>query len=250
MSTPAHPTGDSTEKSASETVRSGPNRRQSLERRLKDARTDREAYFELATIYRSEGRSMQASKILKQGCEVFPDDLDLLWEYEESQLARSIQQLMEVREMAAKAKNAAFDKDVERCSTDWAHCRVKVCRARLARNLEMQHLRLVLGEALYDLDKPADAINELDPLMQNDNHSSAAAYWIGKCHLVSGSDIEAMHWFRIASLRRSVTSPPKVQMAALKILVDLADRHGVAATHELYKSTLASVIETAKQQHT
>ncbi len=249
MSSPADRAEDATAKSASEAMISGPNRRQSLERRLKDARTDREAYFELATIYRSEGRSMQASKILKQGCEVFPDDLDLLWEYEEAQLARSIQQLMEVREMATKAKNAAFDQDVERCSTDWANCRVKVCRARLARNHEMQNLRLVLGEALYDLDKPAEAIRELEPLIQNDAYSSAAAYWIGKCHLVLDSDIEAMHWFRMASLRRSVTSPPKVRIAALKILVDLAERHGVTASLEYYKSTLASLVETTKQHH-
>ncbi len=250
MSSPAHPAGDSSEKSTPHAATGGPNRRQALERRLKDARTDREAYFELAAIYRSEGRPMQATKILKQGCEVFPDDLDLLWEFEEAQLARSIQQLTEVREMAAKAKNAAFDQDLDRCSMDWANCRVKVCRARLNRDPSLQHFRLVLGEALYDLEKHAEAINELEPLLANDNHSSAAAYWIGKCHLVLGSDIESMHWFRIASMRRSVTSPPKVRIAALRMLIDLAERHGVAATHELYKSTLASVLESAHAHHT
>ncbi len=250
MSSSAHPAGDSPEKPVPSPVTREPNRRQGLERRLKDARTDREAYFELAAIYRGEGRSMQAGKILKQGCEVFPDDLDLLWEYEEAQLARSIEQLTEVREMAAKAKNAAFDQDLDRCATDWANCRVKVCRARLKRDPSLQNFRLVLGEALYDLDRPADAIDELEPLLDNDTHSSAAAYWIGKCHLVLGSDLESMHWFRIASLRRSVTSPPKVRVAALRMLIDLADRHGVAATLELYKSTLASIMESAKHHHT
>lgn len=193
---------------------------------------------------------MQAGKILEQGCEVFADDLDLMWEYEEAQLARSIQQLTEVREMASKAKNAAFDQDVERCAADWANCRVKVCRARLQRDPSLQNLRLVLGEALYDLDRPAEAIHEFEPLLDNDVHSSAAAYWIGKCHLVQGSDIESMHWFRVASMRRSVVSPPKVRVAALRMLVDLADRHGVSATLELYKSTLASVIDSSKNQQT
>lgn len=246
MPSSAHPAGDSPEKSVIDVVTGVPNRRQALERRLKDARTDREAYFELGTIYRGESRPMQAAKILKQGCEVFPDDLSLLWEYEEAQLARSIQQLSEVREMAAKAKNAAFDQDLDRCSTDWANCRVKVCRARIQRDPTLQNFRLVLGEALYDLERLAEAISELEPLLDNDHHSSAAAYWIGKCHLGLGRDIESMHWFRIASMRRSVTAPTRVRVASLRMLIDLADRHGVTATHELYKSTLASALESAK----
>ncbi|TWT56135.1 hypothetical protein CA85_44770 [Allorhodopirellula solitaria] len=193
---------------------------------------------------------MQATKLLKQACEVFSDDRDLLWEYEEAQLARSIQQLTEVREMSSKAKNAAFDQDLERCTTDWANCRVKVCRARLERDDTLQHLRLVLGEALYDLERPAEAIEAIEPLHENETHSSTAAYWTGKCHLALGSDIEAMHWFRLASLRRSVPTPPRVRVAALKMLVDLADRHGVTATHEFYQSTLASALESAKSHHT
>lgn len=246
MSSSAHPAEDSPGKAGLDGGTGVPNRRQSLERRLKDARTDREAYFDLATIYRGEGRPMQAAKILKLGCEVFPDDLSLLWEYEEAQLARSIQQLTEVRQMAAKAKNTAFDQDLDRCSTDWANCRVKVCRARIQRDPTLHGFRLVLGEALYDLERPAEAISALEPLLDNDQHSSAAAYWIGKCLLVLGRDIESMRWFRTASLRRSVAAPAKVRVASLRMLIDLADRHGVTATHELYQSTLAAALESAK----
>ncbi|MBB3207572.1 tetratricopeptide (TPR) repeat protein [Rhodopirellula rubra] len=225
----------------------GPNRRQELEHRLKDARTDREAYLELGAIYRAENRPMHAAKILKQGHEVFPDDAVMLWELEEAQLARSIQQLAEMQAIVAKMKSPLADQDLERSTADWANCRIKVCRARLDRDPSLHHLRLVLGEALHDLEQHEDAIKTLEPLMSNDTHSSAAALLIGRCHLILGRDIEAMRWLRMASLRRSVTSPAKVRVAALKLLVDLADRHGLTATLEQYQTTLNSVLEAAKQ---
>jgi len=225
---------------------STPSRRQELEHRLKDARTDRAAYLELGGIYRSENRPIQAAKILKQAHEVFPDDLDLLWEFEEAQLARSIQQLTELRQMYAKTPSPLADQDLERSSTDWANCRIKVCRARLDRDPAMAHLRLVLGEALCDLEKYHEAIDELEPLIDNDTHSSGAALLIGRCHLTLSNDAEAMHWLRMASMRRSVTSPPKIRAAAIKLLIDLADRHGLAATLEHYQTTLATVLESMK----
>lgn len=221
-----------------------PSRRQELEHRLKDARTDRDAYLELALIYRNENRPMQAAKILKQGHEVFPDDAVLLWEYEEAQLARSIQQLTELRQLYAKTPSPLADQDLERSASDWANCRIRVCRARLARDPSLQHLRLALGEALHDLERYHDAIDELEPLLESDTHSSAAALLTGRCHLILSSDMEAMHWLRTASMRRSVTSPAKVRIAALKLLIDLADRHGLTATLEQYQSMLKTVTET------
>ncbi|MCM2373434.1 tetratricopeptide repeat protein [Aporhodopirellula aestuarii] len=227
----------------------GPNRRQELEHRLREARTDRDAYLELGAIYRAENRPMNAAKILKQGHEVFPDDATMLWEYEEAQLARSIQQLTEMQAIVAKMKSPLADQDLERSTADWANCRIKVCRARLSRDPSLEHLRLVLGEALHDLEKHAEAIEELKPLMNSDTHSSSAALLTGRCHLILGRDVEAMRWLRMASLRRSVTSPLKVRAAALKLLIDLADRHGLTATLEHYQSILNTVVEAAKQNH-
>ncbi|WP_146580915.1 tetratricopeptide repeat protein [Neorhodopirellula pilleata] len=224
--------------------KAGPSRRQALERRLRDVHTDRDAYLELAAIYRSENRPLQAAKILQKGHEVFPDDATILWEWEEARLARSLQQLSEVSTMVAKTKSSLADKELERSRTDWAVCRIQICRSRIARDESRQYLRLVLGEALYDLARYDEAIEELAPLADHEQHGSAASLWMGRCHLVSGRDVDAMKWLRNACLRRAVASPPKVRSAALKLLIDLADRHGLAATLEHYQSVLASIQES------
>lgn len=205
--------------------------------------TDREAYLELGVIYRSENRPLQAAKVLQKGHEVFPEDTTILWEWEEARLARSLQQLAEVNEMVVKTKSTLADKELERSKTDWAACRIQVCRARIARDSSRQYLRLVLGEALYDLARYDEAIDELEPLADHEQHGSTAALWMGRCHLVCGRDIEAMKWLRNACLRRAVVSPPKVRLAALRLLIDLADRHGLTATLEHYQSILASISE-------
>lgn len=219
----------------------GPNRRQVLEHRLQLARTDRDAYLELAAIYRSENRPLHAARILKQGHDIFPDDATILWEWEEARLARSMQQFVEARDMCAKTKSPLADQELDRSETDWANCRLAVCRARLKRDPSLEYLRLVLGEALYDLERYEEAIDELQPLLNHDSHSPAAAFWMGKCHLTMSHDVEAMRCLRAASLRRSVNSPPRIRIAALKLLIDLADRHGLTATLELYRSTLAAI---------
>lgn len=221
-----------------------PSRRQSLERRLRDRHTDRDAYLELAAIYRSENRPLQAAKILQKGHEVFSDDAAILWEWEEARLARSLQTLSEVSAMAAKTNSPIADKELDRSQTDWAACRIQICRARIARDDSRQYLRLVLGEALYDLARYEEAIEELAPLADHDQHGSSASLWMGRCHLVSGRDVEAMKWLRNACLRRAVASPLKVRLAALKLLIDLADRQGLAATLDHYRSVLASIQET------
>lgn len=235
---------ESSDSSPSDPSKAGPSRRQSLEHRLRDVHTDRDAYLELGAIYRSENRPQLAAKVLQKGHEVFPDDASILWEWEEARLARSLQQLAEVREMATKTKSAMADKEFERSQTNWATCRIQVCQARIQRDKSKEYLRLVLAEALYDLERYDEALDEVAPLANDEHHGAAAALWQGRCHLILGHDIEAMKFFRNASLRRAIPSSAKVRIAALNQLIDLADRHGLAATLQIYQSTLASIKES------
>ncbi len=64
-------------------------RRQELEHRLKGSPTDLDAFMELGRIYRAEQRPADARRVFQQALQVFPDDQQLLWEYEEAVLARS-----------------------------------------------------------------------------------------------------------------------------------------------------------------
>ncbi|MEM1224261.1 MAG: hypothetical protein AAGJ40_01120 [Planctomycetota bacterium] len=213
-------------------------RRQALEQKLKSCPTDRDSFLELAELYRKDGLPLHASRVLKDAHEVFPDDDEVLWQWEEAQLERSVQQLVVMRQMAEETKSIALDHDLERCHVDWANCRLRICRARLKRQPERDYLRLVLGEALYDLEQYDDALDELQLLTESDTHGPAALLLMGRCHLVSSRDLHAMQCLRAASIRRAVVGAPKVRQAALRLLVDLADRHGMTATLEIYRQTL------------
>ena len=124
-------------------------RRQELEQRLKASPTDRDAYLELAAIYRSEDRPQDAKRTLQQAIQIFPDDEKLLWELEEATLARSLQQFREVSDLASRLKTSEADRELKRSRHDWACRRIDVCRARLKRDPSKRQLRVVLGEAMY-----------------------------------------------------------------------------------------------------
>lgn len=224
-------------------------RRQELEQKLKLCPTDRDSFLELASLYRNDGLPLHATRVLKQAHELFPDDQTVLWEWEEAQLARSLQQLGVMRQMAEETRSAALLQDVERSEVDWANCRFRICSARLQRTPDQPFLRLVLGEALYDLERYDDAIAELEPLADSDKHSPAAFLLMGRCHLVSSRDADAMRCLRQASMRRGVVGSPKIRIAALKLLIDLADRHGLTATTPIYQQLLQS-LQTDSQPET
>ncbi|KLU07626.1 hypothetical protein RISK_000303 [Rhodopirellula islandica] len=216
-------------------------RRQQLEHHLKTCPTDREGYLELATIYREEHRPLQAAKVLRQAHELFPDDMSMLWELEEAQLARSVQQLVEVRDLATRLGNSSADHELDRATTDWANCRLKVCRARLARDPSLTYLHMVLGEALYDLERYEEAMEELEPLVDSETHSPGAYLLMGRCQLLLSQDMAAMKSLRQASIRRAVVGPAKTRSAALRLLIDLAERHGLHASLQFYQQSLQAI---------
>ena len=124
-----------------------PERRQELEHHLKSSPTDHDAYLELAAIYRSEIRPLEAKRVLSQAHDLFPDDTTILWELEEATLARSLQQFREFSDLAKRLETAEADREVQRSARDWAHRRIEVCEARLTRDPTLLHLHLVRAEA-------------------------------------------------------------------------------------------------------
>ena len=223
-------------------------RRQELEHHLKESPTDLEAFLELGRIYRTENRPIDAKRILQQAIEVFPDEKELVWEYEEAVLARSLQQLREVSELAQSLNTAETDRELKRSQNDWACRRMEVCLARLGRDPSLIHLRLALGEAMYDAEMYDAAIDELNHVLENDELSPAAYLVRGRCLLALGKDVEAMASLRAAALRRSVVAPVRTRIIALRLLCETAERLGVGLTLTHYRQHLQQAEqELAKQ---
>jgi tetratricopeptide (TPR) repeat protein len=213
-------------------------RRQELEHHLKGSPTDLDAFFELGRIYREENRPLDARRVFHQAIQVFPDDKELLWEHEEAVLARSIQQLRDVTELAKRLNTMETQRELKRSQSDWACRRMDVCLARLARDPSQLNLRVSLAEAMFDGGMYEGAINELELVLDNDDLSSMAYLVHGRCLLAMGKDVEAMASLRAASLRRSVVAPARTRVMALRLLCETADRLGVELTLENYRKHL------------
>ncbi len=213
-------------------------RRQELEQHLRASPTDLEGYMELAAIYRAEDRPLEARRVLQQALQIFPEEMELLWEFEEATLARSLQQLREVTELAQKLDTLETERELKRSKNDWACRRMDVCRARLKRDPSLLHLKVVLAEAMYDAGLHEPAIDELDAVLDNDELSPHAYLIRGRCLLAIGKDIEAMAALRAASIRRAVVAPLRTRVVALRLLCETADRLGVDLTLQQYRKHL------------
>ena len=213
-------------------------RRQELEQRLKASPTDRDAYLELAGIYRNDDRPLDAKRILQQAVQMFSDDQTLLWELEEATLARSLQQLREVRELAAQLKTPEADRELKRSQNDWACRRIDVCRARLNRDPSKTQLRVVLGEAMYEAEMYDEALAELNKAANDDEFAPQAHLARGRCLLAMGKDLEAMVALRAATMRRAVPAPLPIKISGLKLLCDTAQRLGIDLTLQHYRQQL------------
>jgi tetratricopeptide (TPR) repeat protein len=224
--------------SKSQPPRPNLERRQQLEHIIKDRPADMEPYLELAAIYRELGRSVEATRVLKAAAEVEPNDRRVLWELEEASLARALQQLRDVREVAERLRTSEADRELERAQVDWACRRAEVCRQRLKRDPEAHHLRVVLGEALRDLGNYEEAIEAVAPALDVDQQAPLAYLLRGQCLEMLGKPQQALRAYRHAAMRRSVPAPAKLRVTAMRAACDLAERLGLPASHELYLQAL------------
>ena len=214
-------------------------RRQELEQHLKGSPTDQDAYLELAAIYRSESRPLEAKRLLIQANKLFPNDERITWEMEEAVLASSLQTYREVSELATKLSSPDVHRELERSESDWACRRIDVCRSRLERDPSLVHLRVTLAEAMYDAGLFDEAIEQAGEVLDNDELSPMAHLLRGRCLLATGKDLQAMSELRAATMRRSVPSSARVRVVGGRLLVELASRLGLELTLKQYRAKLA-----------
>lgn len=213
-------------------------RRQELERYLRDQPADIDSYLELAAIYRNANRATEATRVLKQALKVEPDHPLVLWQLEEASLARALQHLRDVREVAERLHSPEAQQELERAQIDWANRRAEVCRSRLGRDPSLTHLRVVLAEALRDLGQNDEAIEALRPALRDDTEAPLAYLIFGNCLQAAGQDLEALAAWRACALRRAVPAAQRIRVAALRAAIDLAERLGLGASLALYRQSL------------
>jgi tetratricopeptide (TPR) repeat protein len=215
-------------------------RRQQLERTVREGSLDIDLYLELAALHRAEDRPLEARRILQQALQLSKDDPRVLWEFEEATLARSLQQVREVADLAARLHTPEVDREMKRAQTDWSNRRLEVCRARLNRDPTQIQLRLVVAEALYDLGMFKEACEEVLPCLESDATSSAAHLIRGKCLLDMGQDLDALADFRAVAMRRAVPGPAKMRLTAMRYALDIAQRNQLALSIERYRHAMES----------
>jgi len=213
-------------------------RRQQLEQRIREYALDTELYLELAAIHRSEDRPFEARRILQQALQLNKEDPRLLWEFEEATLARSLQQFREVSDLAARLNTSEVDRELKRSQTDWANRRLEVCRARLNRDPSKHHLRLVIAEALFDLELYHEACEALEPCLDIDLLSPPAHMILGKCSSNLGQDLKALAAFRAVGLSRTVPAPAKLRASAMRLAAEIAERHQLSLSLERYRHAI------------
>ena len=223
-------------------------RRQQLEHHLKESPTDLDGFMELGRIYRADDRPLEAKRILEQAKQIFPEELELLWEYEQAVLARSLQQYREVSELASRLDTPETERELKRSQNDWAHRRIEVCQSRLRRDSNMHHLRVVLAEAMYDAEMYKDAIVALKNVVNHDQLSPLAYLIQGRCLLALGNNAQAMVALRAVAFRRTFVAPLKTRITALKILCETAEKLGVALTLAKYQQHLTQANQELAQR--
>lgn len=223
-------------------------RRQELEHKLKANPTDLDGFLELAAIYRSEQRPLEAKRLLSQAATIFPDDDQVRWKLEEAILARSLQQLREVSDLAARLNTPEADRELERSRSDWAMRRIEVCHARLSRDPSLVALRLAMAEAKFDAEMFEDAFEDAGNLLDRDEFSPQAHFLRARCLLALNKDLPAMKELRAVALRRAVPAPEPLRRAALQSLCELSGKLLLEATAQQYRAHLQRLDEaTAKQ---
>lgn len=215
-------------------------RRQELERSVRRHSLDAAAYQELAKSYLDDGLKGEAKRVLKLATGVFPDDEAFRWELEEVTLATSLAHLREVRELTERLESAEVEAELVRAEADWAHRRLEVCRDRIDRNVRPAASRLQAAEALIDLDRHAEAVDVLEPLLDDPRSGGRANFLIGESRSAGGDDLGAMRAWRRAAFERRHPAEPGVRVAALRRLTTHAGRMGLIATLQDYDRRLAS----------
>ncbi|WP_168566455.1 tetratricopeptide repeat protein [Crateriforma spongiae] len=216
-------------------------RRQQLERAIRENHGNVDQFLELGRLYRDEHRPLEAKRVLAQAAKIFPDNDDVQWQLEEAILARSLQQFREANDLASRVNSAEADEELVRSQRDWIRQRIEICTARLKRDASLKHLCVILSEAHFDAGDFQNAIDAVQPALSCDDYSPQAFLMRARSELALGESESALKSLRLCALRREIIAPPKIRLAALRLLCDTARTLGLTATLKHYEKALHDV---------
>ncbi len=214
---------------------------QVLERQVREVPLTEEPYLELARIYLHQRRWQDAKRILDLAVERFPDNEEVNYLREESQLNRALQ-LVEQAEAEFRAEPTQLTREqLQRCEVELNVLREGVCRSRLRRHPDQVALMLPLAAALENQGRIDEAIACLQKAVDHPVLRAAAGLQLGKLLARADRVPEALSAYRRAALFRVPSPPVETRRAALQAAADLAERYGLVDSARRYVEMLVEL---------
>ncbi|MBX3421895.1 MAG: tetratricopeptide repeat protein [Pirellulaceae bacterium] len=218
-----------------------PTRFQELERQLQDVPLTVAPYLELAEIYLTASRWLDARRVLEKAVARFPDDPQANFLHEESQLARSAELLQAAQREYDAEPTVLTQNQLRQCQLEWNVLRERVYRQRLAREPQQVELSIPLAEALEQLDRVDEAIAVLQAACHD--RKSRAKIWLTLAKLLERAHQipQALAAYRRAALYRVPPPTDEIKLQALQSAADLAERSKMIDSARRYLSLLLEI---------
>lgn len=217
---------------------------QTLEHVIKEHPVSSDPYLELAKIYLQSDRSVDARRVLDLAVARFPEDEEVLYLHEESQILRARQLQASARIEHDKEPTQLTKEACERSLIEVNVLREKICRARLQRHPDQLELNMPLAGALEILGNHEEAAERLQQAMQRPDLRARAALQLGKLFERLGKIPEALSAYRQCAFFRVPPPSNDMKFEALRLAADLAERSNLLDSARRYVEACIEVLPT------
>lgn len=200
---------------------------QQLEQQIRHAPAVGQPYEELAQIYIQAERWNDARRVLDQGIRNCPEYEPIVQLYEDLLINQANQFLENAKKACAENPNEQTRFDQEQAEINLINERIRVCRDRFARHPEMKELLITWGIALRQSRRFEEAIEKLKEACNDLSLRARASLQIAMCYQAIDNPLDALSYFRRASLFRSPPPDPKVAALSLEFAAKLSEEIGL-----------------------
>lgn len=200
---------------------------QQLEQQIRHAPAVGQPYEELAHIYIQAERWNDARRVLDAGIRNCPEYEPIVQLYEDLLLSQASQLLENAKNLVASNPNEQSRFEQEQAEINLINERIRVCHDRYTRHPEQTELLITWGIALRQSKRFEEAIDRLKEACKDLSLRARASLQIAMCYHSLDNPLEALSYFRRASLFRSPPPDPKIAIMALEFAAKLAEEIGL-----------------------